>query len=108
MAKKSRDKGARFEREVAARLRGVYPEVCRGVAQVYGGDKAPDVEGAGPYWIECKTGVRPNILAAVRQAISNAEGTGKIPVAVCHVDRNETTVTLLFKDFLELIKNGSG
>lgn len=107
MTKFSRDKGASFERKIAAQFREVYPEARRGVAQVYGGDKAPDVEGAGPWWIECKAGKRPNIGGALGQAIRNAGGTGKIPVAVCHVDHSATTATLLFEDFLKLIKNSS-
>lgn len=54
MGKKSRDKGASFERQIAARFREYYPRARRrGNAQSDGMQAECDVEGTR-YWIECK------------------------------------------------------
>jgi len=50
----SRNKGARFEREVAKAFRAVWPEARRrGGAQADGKGHEPDVDGT-PFWVECK------------------------------------------------------
>ena len=52
MAKISRQRGIRFEREIAKLFRRWIPEAKRGM-QYQQGVYAPDV-WAEPYWIECK------------------------------------------------------
>ena len=95
-----RKKGHSFEREVAALFRDLYPEARRGLGQPRGGKEAPDVDGT-KFWVECKVGKRPNLPAALNQAVKDTDG--RIPIAVCRVDRNPATVTLLLNDFLGLI-----
>ncbi len=53
MGKKSRTKGAEFEREIANLFRQHYPEARRGGHDQAGPAGAPDVSGT-PWWIECK------------------------------------------------------
>jgi len=75
--KRSRTKGIVWEREVARRLRAIYPEARRG-AQSRTGSDAPDVMGL-PWHVECKCGVKPNPRAAMEQA---ERDSGGLPVVV--------------------------
>jgi hypothetical protein len=77
LGKRSRNKGIVWEREVARRLRDIYPEAKRG-AQSRTGRDAPDVVGL-PWHVECKCGVKPNPRAALDQATRDSRG---LPVVV--------------------------
>jgi hypothetical protein len=104
MARISITKGKNFEREVAAKLREVYPEARRGLAQPRSGDETPDVDGT-PFWVECKVGQRINVQAALSQATDATDG--RPPLAVCKVDREPATATMLLSDFINLVTNGN-
>ena len=99
----SRRKGHDFERDVARRFREVFgdDDVRRGL-QSRSGEEVPDVD-VPCVWIECKREKRTNPKAALRQAEGDAT-KGRIPIAICKDDRADTTVTLLFEDFLELVR----
>lgn len=99
----SRRKGHDWEREVARQFREALPgaDVTRGWQSRAGTDQ-PDVDGT-PFWVECKVGKRPNILAALRQA-DEAKGNDPRPsLAICKTDRDTPTVTLYLDDFLDLV-----
>lgn len=99
---RSRRKGADFERWMVHRFREAMPgaEVRRGL-QYRGGEETPDIE-CPVFWPELKRGKKPNMRAALRQAIE-ASPDGRIPIAVVRDDRAEATVTLLLDDFLDLL-----
>ena len=74
MGKKSRSKGAAFERETAAKLRRIWPEARRGGHDQAGPMGRPDVDGT-PYWVECKRYAhvtRGIVKSAHKQAIQAA------------------------------------
>jgi len=73
----SRTKGAVWEREVARRLRDIWPEARRGLQARMGGDAA-DVEGC-PLHVECKCGRGVQVRAALDQA---ERDTGGRPIVV--------------------------
>ena len=104
---RSRRKGAQWERELVHRFREAMPgaEVKRGF-QMRSGEDAADVE-CPVLWVEAKRGKKPNMRAALRQAIeaaaSSSVGAGRVPIAVVRDDRAEATVTLLLDDFLDLL-----
>ena len=106
MGKYSRDKGARFEREIANRLKEVFgPRTTRSSGQCFKGDLRADVD-CPEIWVECKVGKRPNIKAALEQA-EEAEAsarTGKSPVAICKWDRQEPIASMRLDYFIELLK----
>lgn len=104
MSRKSIVKGKTFERDVAKALRVVYPEARRGLAQPRSGDETPDVEGT-PFWVECKVGQRINVQAALSQAQDATDG--RPPLAICKVDREPATATMLLSDFINLVTNGN-
>jgi len=99
---RSRRKGARFEREMVHRFREAMPddEVERGL-QCRSGAEAPDID-CPVFWPELKRGKKPNMRAALRQAIEAAPD-GRLPIAVVRDDRAAPTVTLLLDDFLDLV-----
>ena len=107
MGAKSRRKGARGELELVAALLPIFPMARRGLGQTRGGQDGPDVEGCEPFWFESKRQKRPNILAALAQAIGdmgNANDPGmRWPVAVTRRDRAEPLATMRLSDFLELV-----
>ena len=98
----SRRKGARFERAMVHRFREAMPdaEVRRGL-QSRGGEEVADLD-CPVLWPELKRGKKPNIRAALKQAI-DAAPKGRIPIAVVRDDRAEEIVTLLLDDFLDLV-----
>jgi hypothetical protein len=102
MGRKSREKGARFERAVAAALVLVYPEARRGLGQARSAKEVPDVDARG-LWPECKRQIRPNPFRALEQAIEASNGSGRTPIAICRSDHGEATATLRFVDLLALL-----
>lgn len=95
------EKGKRWEREVARRMREVMPDVdVRRGYQRYGADQA-DVE-VPALWIECKVGAKPNPRAALAQAERDAP-YGRWPVAVIKDDRGRPFVAMGLDCFLELV-----
>ena len=103
MGKLSRDKGKRFEREVARRIREeLGGDVQRG-HQSRSGKDASDITGASwPFWTECKVGQRPNIIAAIKQAKRDTDG--RPVLVVSKRDREETLVTMEWSTFSELLQ----
>lgn len=99
---RSRRKGAAWERELVHRFRDAMPgaDVKRGF-QTRSGEDAADVE-CPVFWVEAKRGKKPNMRAALRQAIE-ASPDGRLPIAVVRDDRAAPTVTLLLDDFLDLV-----
>ena len=106
MGKYQRDKGARFEREIANVLKEVFgPKTIRSSGQCFSGDTRADVDCPN-IWVECKVGKRPNIKAALEQAeeAKASSGSDKTCVAVCKWDRQLPTATLRLDDFIEILK----
>jgi len=92
----SRDKGARFEREVAAWFRDslLDPDARRG-QQFAGGTDSPDVVLPNMEWlhIEAKHVEKLNIYKAMEQAKRDA-GEGKIPTVFMRKNGEEMLVVL--------------
>ena len=84
MGKYQREKGARFERDIANVLKQVFgPKTIRSSGQCFSGDTRADVD-CPEIWVECKVGKRPNINAALEQAeeARSPKGSDKKCVAV--------------------------
>ena len=102
MGKAQRDKGKRWEREVAHCLRALYgPCVRRGWQSRMGDDEA-DITGVPFWWVEAKHHKRVNYRAALRQAVSDSEGKELRPLVVAKDDRQPPVVMLLWDDWLWL------
>lgn len=106
MGRRSRTKGATWERELAARWRdsGLYPDARRGIGQARCASEVPDVDGT-PWWVECKHQQRPNVLAAMEQAEDATDG--RPVLAVVKRDRRPPVVCLSLDAFEALVRNAA-
>ena len=99
----SRNKGARFERTLASKLRD-YGYDCRRGQQYSGANGDADVVGLPGIHIEAKAVERMSLYDWMAQAKRDAAGSGKIP-AVFHKKNNaEILVTLEFDSFMEIYR----
>jgi len=104
VGRRSRQKGAQGERDVANELRTIYPEAARGglLQTQYGrGSNACDVEHT-PWWVEVKRGARPNIQGAFDQATSETDG--RPPLVVSRKDRSVWLATMSLERFVHLVR----
>lgn len=97
----SRQKGARYEREVAHFLSDHGFESRRG-QQFSGGKDSPDVVSPDfPLHIEAKFVERLDLYGAMTQSIRDA---GEKPPCVVHRKKNsESLITLRLSDFIQII-----
>jgi Holliday junction resolvase len=92
--KKSRDKGCRGERELAAELRRLFDIEARRGVQYHGGEDSPDVVADLPgVHIEVKRTERLGLYPAMKQAAADA-GADKVPV-VCHRANHQDWVAIV-------------
>ena len=97
MGKMSRDKGKRYEREVAEAFRQMgFPDARRGV-QFQGGPDSPDVAGVPGVHIEAKHVEALNVYAAMKQSTDEAK-VGEVPVVVHRKNQQCSLVTLRLSD----------
>jgi hypothetical protein len=104
MSKAQQEKGKRWERQVVKLLKKAMPgEDIRRGWQSRGGHESPDVD-CPVFWVECKSGKKPNPRAALKQAICDCS-PGRIPVAVIKDDRQDPFVVMTMEGWLELVQN---
>jgi len=94
MGAKSRTKGASYEREVANKMKAIWPDARRGGHDQAGPMGRPDVDGT-PYWIEAKRYarvLRSTILAAHAQAdaAANRASDDRPTLVVTRSDREQS------------------
>lgn len=104
MAVNSKQKGARFERELAAKFRE-YGYEARRTAQYCGntGD-ASDVVGLPGIHIEAKHQESMRLYDWVDQAKRDSAATGDIPAVFHKKNYAETLVTMTLEDWIKLYK----
>ena len=103
MAKMSRDKGGRGEREVAALLRSRGITAERGV-QRDGSKGSPDVKTGFDDWlhIEVKRVEAFSLYKALAQASGDA-GEGRVPVVFHRRSGEEWVVVMNAQDWIDLV-----
>lgn len=112
MGRAQREKGKRWEREVARLYREAVGAGKRtGWHQSHGLEVAdvsvPLTIGRWKgVWNECKHGKKVNHRAALAQALEVCPPS-QLPVAVCKDDRTEAVVVLRLADWLELLAAAS-
>lgn len=106
MTVNSRQKGARFERALAKKLREQGFEARRG-QQYCGSNGDADVVGLDGIHIEAKAVEHLNLYAAMEQAIGDKK-ENEVP-AVFHKKNNKPIlVTMLFDDWIAMYKKAGG
>lgn len=107
--KRSRRKGHDFERRVVREIRAAGIRAKRGL-QSQSGHGCADVQIPGDYYCiyhcELKAGARPNIHAAIEQAIQDSRGE-TVPVAITHKDSERDLVTMELDDWLNLLNEST-
>lgn len=99
----SKDKGARFERILAKKLREYGYEAERG-CQHSGGKDSPDVKtNMTGIHIEAKNVEKLNIWGALEQSARDA-GEGEIPVVMFKRNRTDVYVAMPLEDFVTMHK----
>ena len=98
----SREKGARYERELASLLND-YGYECRRGQQFCGANGDADVVGLPGIHIEAKHVERLNLYEAMKQSIRDAR-QGEIPAVFHRKNRQGTMVTMLLSDWMKLYK----
>lgn len=100
----SREKGKRFERELARALRS-YGYEARRTAQYCGNTgEAADVIGIPGVHIEAKHQEKMRLYDWYEQAKRDASGTGCIPIVIHRQNNKETLVTMGLEDFMSLYR----
>ncbi len=102
----SRDKGARFERELAAKLREYGYDAHRSAQYCGNTGAAADVTGLPGIHIEAKHCEKMQLYDWISQAIRDAAAAGKEEIpAVFHRKNNAgILVTLRFDDFMRIYR----
>lgn len=104
MSVNSKNKGARYEREVALLLRKHGYDARRSVQYAGGVEESADVVGLPYIHIECKHYAnRAFDYAWIDQATHDANGK-KIPIVIHRTDNHRNLVTMDFYDWMKIYK----
>lgn len=104
MAVNSKQKGARFERQLASRFRELGYDARRTAQYCGNTGEAADVVGLPGLHIEAKHQEAMRLYDWMEQAKRDASGTGRLP-AVFHKKNNaDILVTMTLEDFMEIYK----
>ena len=106
MGKISKDKGKRFERQVASLLRD-YGYPAHRTAQFRGNTgRAGDVEGVPHVHIECKHQERMCLYDWISQSSADAaaEGKGNLPAVIHKANNKLILVTMSFEDWIKMYR----
>lgn len=104
MGRMQREKGRRWEAELAARWRERFGlKTKRGIGQMRNASEVSDVDGLPGFWVEAKCGAMPNPRAALTQAIEASGDRNLWCVAVVKDDRRAPFVAMTLDDFEDLI-----
>ena len=100
----SRDKGARYEREIASRLKECGYNAMRTAQHCGKSGDAADVVGLDGIHIECKHQEQIKIYDWMGQAVRDSEGTGNKPTVFFRKNNHETLVCMRLEDWIEIYR----
>ena len=103
MAKISRDKGARLEREVCNLFLKNMGWVVERELDQYQGKLGRDIKGSEPFCIQIKGGAAPNIHKAFDESKKAVQGSYIWPIAMTKKDRGEWLITMDQETFFSML-----
>ena len=109
MSKMQRDKGKRFERQIARKLKEFFPEHSETIRRSIQSREAEesDVTGLPGLWIECQDARLPTPLKKLEQAERDVRANKLeatiIPIAITHKIRNKAILVTLRLSHLHFI-----
>ncbi len=103
MAKISRDRGAKFEREVVNLFKDWGHKAFRTAQHMGKTGQAPDVKVDGLH-VECKRRRALAVMEFYHQAAADAraEGKGNLPTVIMRADNEPPMVMMCFEDWIQL------
>lgn len=105
MSRRNRRKGLVFEREVAIAFRAAgFPAASRHLEfQSHHGGQGIDLEGVGPYRVQCKK-LRQYASVATIEEVKCERWLGEVPILVTAGDNKEPMAVLPLEELMRLIK----
>lgn len=103
LSQKSRNKGHKFEREIAKRLRKVFPEARRQLEYHQNDANGVDIQQTGRYRIQCKRFKKYAPVSCIEEVQLN--GPDEVPVLVTKGDNAPILAVLPFDELLRLLEN---
>lgn len=100
----SREKGKRFERNIANFFKGHGINAKRTAQYCGKTGQAGDVEGVLGVHIECKAVEKLNLEAAYAQSVRDAEAAGKneVPIVIHKKSRKPAMITMTLTDWIDM------
>ncbi len=103
MGKSSREKGKRFELQVAHWLQDYgFKDAMRSAQHSGKAGDAADVVGMPGIHLECKAQEQQDIWSWMRQAIRDSKGTNNMPVVIWKQNRKPWVAIMLWRDYLKM------
>lgn len=98
--KLARSRGLNFEREIANKLKEVFPDAKRKLEYQWQAATGVDLENTGKLKIQCKRSKTTIPMRKIKEI--KEEG---IHLLVSKKDREDIFVTMYFEDFIKIIKD---
>jgi len=98
----SKQKGSRFEREIANYLKEHGFDARRSAQYCGNTGDAADVVGLPGFHIECKHQEKMHLYDWMEQAVRDSEKSGDTPIVIHKQNRKDTLVTMRLDDFMNL------
>lgn len=100
----SKDKGKRFEREIANYLKERGYDARRSAQYCGNTGDAADVVGLPGFHIECKHQEKMHLYDWMEQAVRDSEKSGDTPIVIHKQNRKDTLVTMRLDDFMNMME----
>ena len=100
----SKDKGKRFEREIANYLKEHGYDARRSAQYCGNTGDAADVVGLPGFHIECKHQEKMHLYDWMEQAVRDSAKSGDTPIVIHKQNRKETLVTIRLDDFMNIME----
>ena len=98
--KASRDKGLNYEREIARKLKHIFPDVKRHLEFQYQECDGYDLDNTGKFKIQCKRLKKYTSISKIEEVQAKP---GEIPALITKGDRKKDVVCLYLQDFINLL-----
>ena len=100
----SKDKGKRFERDIANYLKEHGFDARRSAQYCGNTGDAADVVGLPGFHIECKHQEKMHLYDWMEQAVRDSAKSGDTPIVIHKQNRKDTLVTMRLDDFMNMME----
>jgi len=100
----ARRKGHQFERDIANKLKSVYPNVRRQLEYNENDCMGIDLVNTGPFRIQCKKLKKYAPISAIEEVV-HFDFLGEIPVLITAGDNKPPLAVIPLETFLDMLKH---